>query len=89
MPALKIQSEERPMSRNSSAAGKWPRTRSRRTALRKRIILVSAFENAEKNTLDRRARQEALEKIIRELPRDASVIELFNKRAGADPLPVR
>ncbi len=32
---------------------------------------------------------EALEKVIRELPRDASVIELFNKLAGADPLPVR
>jgi tripartite-type tricarboxylate transporter receptor subunit TctC len=32
---------------------------------------------------------EALEKVIRELPRDASVVELFNKLAGADPLPVR
>ena len=32
---------------------------------------------------------EALEKVIRELPRDASLIELFNKLAGADPLPVR
>jgi hypothetical protein len=32
---------------------------------------------------------EALEKVIRELPRDASVIELFNKLAGADPLPGR
>ena len=32
---------------------------------------------------------EALEKVIRELPRDATVIELFNKLAGADPLPAR
>ncbi|MGZ8532651.1 MAG: hypothetical protein ACXW6J_18915 [Candidatus Binatia bacterium] len=32
---------------------------------------------------------EALDKVIRELPRDAAVIELFNKLAGADPLPAR
>jgi len=32
---------------------------------------------------------EALEKVIRELPRDPSVIELFTKLAGADPLPGR
>jgi tripartite-type tricarboxylate transporter receptor subunit TctC len=32
---------------------------------------------------------DALEKVIRELPRDAAVIELFNKLAGADPLPGR
>jgi len=32
---------------------------------------------------------EALEKVIRELPRDANVVELFNKLAGADPLPAR
>ena len=32
---------------------------------------------------------EALEKVIRELPRDAPVVELFNKLAGADPLPAR
>jgi hypothetical protein len=32
---------------------------------------------------------EALEKVIRELPRDPVVVELFNKLAGADPLPVR
>lgn len=32
---------------------------------------------------------EALEKVIRELPRDPSVIELFHKLAGADPLPLR
>ena len=32
---------------------------------------------------------EVLDKVIRELPRDASVIELFNKLAGADPLPAR
>jgi len=32
---------------------------------------------------------EALEKVIRELPRDSTVIELFNKLAGADPLPAR
>ena len=32
---------------------------------------------------------EALEKVVRELPRDPSVVELFNKLAGADPLPVR
>jgi tripartite-type tricarboxylate transporter receptor subunit TctC len=32
---------------------------------------------------------DALEKVIRELPRDAAVVELFNKLAGADPLPVR
>jgi tripartite-type tricarboxylate transporter receptor subunit TctC len=32
---------------------------------------------------------EALEKVVRELPRDTSVVELFNKLAGADPLPAR
>jgi tripartite-type tricarboxylate transporter receptor subunit TctC len=32
---------------------------------------------------------EALEKVIRELPRDAPIVELFNKLAGADPLPAR
>ncbi len=32
---------------------------------------------------------EALEKVIRELPRDAAVVETFNKLAGADPLPGR
>lgn len=32
---------------------------------------------------------DALEKVIRELPRDPSVVELFNKLAGADPLPAR
>ena len=30
---------------------------------------------------------EALEKVIKELPRDANVVELFNKLGGADPLP--
>lgn len=32
---------------------------------------------------------DALEKVIRELPRDPAVVELFNKLAGADPLPAR
>jgi tripartite-type tricarboxylate transporter receptor subunit TctC len=32
---------------------------------------------------------EALQKTIKELPRDPDVVELFNKLAGADPLPVR
>ena len=32
---------------------------------------------------------EALEKVIRELPRDPAVVEVFNKLAGADPLPGR
>lgn len=32
---------------------------------------------------------EALEKVIRELPRDGATIEIFNKLAGADPLPGR
>jgi tripartite-type tricarboxylate transporter receptor subunit TctC len=32
---------------------------------------------------------EALEKVIKELPRDAHVVELFNKLGGADPLPAR
>ncbi len=32
---------------------------------------------------------EALEKVVRELPRDANVVELFNKLAGAEPLPAR
>lgn len=32
---------------------------------------------------------DALEKVIRELPRDAQVVELFNKLAGPDPLPAR
>ncbi len=32
---------------------------------------------------------EALTKVVRELPRDANVVELFNKLAGADPLPGR
>jgi hypothetical protein len=32
---------------------------------------------------------EALEKAIREMPRDADVVELFNKLAGPEPLPAR
>jgi tripartite-type tricarboxylate transporter receptor subunit TctC len=32
---------------------------------------------------------EALEKVIRELPHDAAIVEIFNKLAGADPLPER
>jgi len=32
---------------------------------------------------------ETLTKVIRELPRDANVVELFNKLAGAEPLPAR
>jgi hypothetical protein len=32
---------------------------------------------------------EVLEKTIRELPREVEVVELFNKLAGADPLPPR
>ena len=32
---------------------------------------------------------EALEEVIRELPRDAAIVEIFNKLAGADPLPER
>jgi len=32
---------------------------------------------------------EVLEKVVRELPRDAAVVEIFNKLAGADPLPGR
>jgi hypothetical protein len=32
---------------------------------------------------------ELLEKTIRELPRDPEVVELFNKIAGAEPLPPR
>lgn len=32
---------------------------------------------------------EELEKVVRELPRDAAAVEIFNKLAGADPLPPR
>jgi tripartite-type tricarboxylate transporter receptor subunit TctC len=32
---------------------------------------------------------EVLEKVVRELPRDAEAVALFNKLAGSDPLPVR
>lgn len=32
---------------------------------------------------------DALEKVVRELPRDPIVVEIFNKLAGADPLPGR
>jgi tripartite-type tricarboxylate transporter receptor subunit TctC len=32
---------------------------------------------------------ETLQKVIRDLPRDASTVEVFNKLAGADPLPPR
>ena len=32
---------------------------------------------------------EALEKVVRELPRDAAAVEIFNKLAGGDPLPPR
>jgi hypothetical protein len=32
---------------------------------------------------------EALEKYVRELPRDPETIELFKKLAGAEPLPAR
>ena len=32
---------------------------------------------------------EALEKVVRELPRDAAAVGIFKKLAGADPLPPR
>jgi hypothetical protein len=32
---------------------------------------------------------EELERAIRELPRDAEVVQLYKKMAGADPLPTR
>ena len=32
---------------------------------------------------------EVLEKVVRELPRDAEAVALFNKLAGSDPLPAR
>ena len=32
---------------------------------------------------------EALEKVVRELPHDTAAVEIFNKLAGADPLPPR
>jgi len=32
---------------------------------------------------------ETLQKVIRDLPRDAATVEVFNKLAGADPLPPR
>ena len=32
---------------------------------------------------------EALEKVVRELPRDPSAVEIFNKLAGAESLPGR
>jgi hypothetical protein len=32
---------------------------------------------------------EALEKAIKEMPRDADVVDLFNKLAGPEPLPPR
>jgi hypothetical protein len=32
---------------------------------------------------------EALDKVIKELPRDPEVVELFKKLFGADPLPPR
>jgi hypothetical protein len=32
---------------------------------------------------------EVLEKVVRELPRDAEAVALFNKLAGSDSLPVR
>jgi hypothetical protein len=32
---------------------------------------------------------EALEKVVRELPRDAEAVAIFNKLAGGDPLPPR
>jgi hypothetical protein len=32
---------------------------------------------------------EELERAIRELPRDAEVVQLYKKIAGADPLPTR
>ena len=32
---------------------------------------------------------EALEKVIKELPRDSEAVEIFNKLAGSAPLPAR
>ena len=32
---------------------------------------------------------EALTKAIKDMPRDTDVVELFNKLAGAEPLPAR
>lgn len=60
-------------------------------AMRKTLSDPEFFKEFEKLAGDSASAlmPDALEKVIRELPRDATVIELFNKLAGADPLPTR
>ena len=60
-------------------------------AMRKTLSDPEFYKEFEKLTGDTASplAPEALEKVIRELPRDASVIELFHKLAGADALPAR
>jgi tripartite-type tricarboxylate transporter receptor subunit TctC len=60
-------------------------------AMRKTLSDPEFYKEFERNTGDTASPlpAEALEKVIRELPRDPSVIELFHKLAGADPLPAR
>ena len=62
-----------------------------REAMRKTLADTDFHKEFQKFTGDNATplMPEVLEKTIRELPRDADVVELFNKLAGADPLPER
>ena len=60
-------------------------------AMRKTLSDPAFFKEYHKFTADDATplMPDVLEKTIRELPRDPEVVELFNKLAGADPLPPR
>jgi tripartite-type tricarboxylate transporter receptor subunit TctC len=62
-----------------------------RDAMRKTLSDPEFYREFQKITGDNATplMPEALEKVIRDLPRDPDVVELFNKLAGADPLPPR
>jgi tripartite-type tricarboxylate transporter receptor subunit TctC len=62
-----------------------------REAMRQTLADPEFHKEFQKLTGDRATplMPEALEKAIREMPRDADVVQLFNKLAGSDPLPPR
>jgi tripartite-type tricarboxylate transporter receptor subunit TctC len=60
-------------------------------AMRRTLVDPEFHKEFQKLTGDRATplMPEVLEKAIREMPRDAEVVQLFNKLAGGDPLPSR
>jgi tripartite-type tricarboxylate transporter receptor subunit TctC len=67
------------------------RVQTLKEAMRKTLSDPEFYKEFQKFTGDNATplMPEALEKTVKELPRDREVVELFTKLAGADPLPVR